>query len=82
MSSSTHDVSWEVELGLVGVLETVVEEELVQTKVAVRLGRLNRFQRQSAPGVVSHFVDTRVREVGEDVSEVESRHGQLRDDHL
>lgn len=31
---------------------------------------------------VGHFVNTRVGEVGEDVGEVETSHGQLGDDHF
>jgi hypothetical protein len=36
----------------------------------------------NVPGVISHLVNTRVREVGENIGKVESSHGQLRDDHL
>ena len=51
----------------VDVRQAVIREERVDAEVA---------------GVVSDFVNTRVREVREDVAVVEAGHGELGDDHL
>lgn len=37
---------------------------------------------QYSPGVISHLVDTRVREVSENIGKIETCHGQFGDDHF
>lgn len=80
----THAISREIQPGLVPILKTVVEEELVDTEVTEMslLACISPGLIQYSPGVISHLVDTRVREVSENIGKVEACHGQFGDDHF
>ncbi len=79
----THAVRREVQLGLVPILKTVVEEELIDSEVTEYTAQHQTIHtRIPLPGVVGHLVHTGMREVGENIGEIETGHGEFGDDHL
>ena len=80
----THAICRKIELCLIPIFQAIVKEELIDPKMAVRQELVLTFQdvQSHLPCIVGHLIDTRVREVGEDIGIIETGHCDLRDDHL